>query len=79
MATKKKKTETQADPEATQEMQAVDLPPQAEAFVSPEGLFTINVTPAGVVEISPRPWEGPAGLVTRKERIGDLIEALKKL
>lgn len=53
--------------------------PDFGPFVSKDENFTINYKDNGTVEISPRPWEGPVALVTRQERIAELVEALSKL
>lgn len=60
--------------EDTVEMKRAPQGPQ----VSGDGNFTLNLLPNGSVEISPRPWEGPAALTTRPERVAELIDALKQ-
>lgn len=47
--------------------------------VSKDDNFTITTKENGTVEVSPRPWEGPPALVTRRERIAELIKALQSL
>lgn len=86
----KKKDEAPAEPVTSEEPKAdttaaptnADSAPAEATFgasVSKDGNFTLDHKDNGVVSISPRPWEGPPALVTRKERIGELIEALKAL
>lgn len=81
-----KKTDAEEPVSAPDEVEsAVAVEPVApvstgeQGIVSAAGDFTILVKESGAVEISPRPWEGPAGLVTRKERISDLIAALQQI
>lgn len=86
----KKKDEAPKEPAKTEEPKAdltaaptsPESEPEAPNFggsVSKDGNFTLLYKDNGVVEVSPRPWEGPPALVTRKERIGELIDALKAL
>jgi hypothetical protein len=56
--------------------EAKELP--AGPQVSKDENFTATLLPNGALEISLRPWEGPAGLVTRPERLAELIDLLKQ-
>jgi hypothetical protein len=67
-----KKAETKAEAKETKNL-------ELGAVVSGDGNFTVEVKENEVIAISPRPWEGPAAFVTRRERLAELIDTLEKL
>lgn len=72
MATKK-----ETDEVVEAEVEKAKTPPVGPQ-VSEHENFTVNLLPTGALEISPRPWEGPAGLVTTPSKVAELINVLKQ-